>query len=244
MRLGLATIIETVHTSTYCEHPETDHHIAGNVGCVAYTTTCSSKQAHGLANSQSLNHSNSDYECEDTMELDTRVASARLPIARIHLRVAPKSNIQLLLSTLHNTARIDHCHICHENIKAISILHPVDVKEAYSHSESCYQRIQWHDRSQWCCCASLGLEEDSVEGRLDLRSEGSLTEVVELLLWSDSSNGYGSRWSTYPGSVPDDAIVEEVGNEMDINPEDKTSYTTQNREAFLKYVENQCCPQH
>jgi len=26
---------------------------------------------------------------------------------------------------------------------------------------------------------------------------------------------------------------------MDINPEDKTSYTTQYQEAFLKYVENE-----
>jgi len=28
---------------------------------------------------------------------------------------------------------------------------------------------------------------------------------------------------------------------MDINPEDETSYTTQNQEAFLKYVENEYC---
>jgi len=31
---------------------------------------------------------------------------------------------------------------------------------------------------------------------------------------------------------------------MDINPEDKTSYTTQYQEAFLKYVENECCAKH
>jgi len=28
---------------------------------------------------------------------------------------------------------------------------------------------------------------------------------------------------------------------MDINPEDKTSYSTQYQEAFLKYVENESC---
>ena len=31
---------------------------------------------------------------------------------------------------------------------------------------------------------------------------------------------------------------------IDINPEDKTSYTTQYHEAFLKYVENQYCAKH
>jgi len=33
-------------------------------------------------------------------------------------------------------------------------------------------------------------------------------------------------------------------NGMDINPEDKTSYTTQYHEAILKYVENQYCAKH
>jgi len=31
---------------------------------------------------------------------------------------------------------------------------------------------------------------------------------------------------------------------MDINPDDKTSYTTLNQEAFLKYVENEYCAKH
>jgi hypothetical protein len=31
---------------------------------------------------------------------------------------------------------------------------------------------------------------------------------------------------------------------MDINPEDKTSYTTQYQEAILKYVENEYCAKH
>jgi len=31
---------------------------------------------------------------------------------------------------------------------------------------------------------------------------------------------------------------------MDINPEDETSYTTQYKEAFLKYVENEYCAKH
>jgi len=33
-------------------------------------------------------------------------------------------------------------------------------------------------------------------------------------------------------------------NGMDINPEDKTFYTTQYQEAFLKYVENEYCTKH
>jgi len=31
---------------------------------------------------------------------------------------------------------------------------------------------------------------------------------------------------------------------MDINPEDKTFYTTQYKEAFLKYMENEYCAKH
>jgi hypothetical protein len=31
---------------------------------------------------------------------------------------------------------------------------------------------------------------------------------------------------------------------MNINPEDKTSYTTQYQQAFLKYVENKYCAKH
>jgi len=31
---------------------------------------------------------------------------------------------------------------------------------------------------------------------------------------------------------------------MDISPEDKTSYTTQYKEVFLKYVENEYCAKH
>jgi len=31
---------------------------------------------------------------------------------------------------------------------------------------------------------------------------------------------------------------------MDINPEDETSNTTQYQEAFVKYVENECCAKH
>jgi len=31
---------------------------------------------------------------------------------------------------------------------------------------------------------------------------------------------------------------------MDINPEDETSYTTQYKEAFLKYMKNEYCAKH
>jgi len=34
------------------------------------------------------------------------------------------------------------------------------------------------------------------------------------------------------------------GKGMDIIPDDKTSYTTQYQEAFLKYVENEYCAKH
>jgi hypothetical protein len=37
---------------------------------------------------------------------------------------------------------------------------------------------------------------------------------------------------------------EKWDKQMDINPEDETSYTTQYQEAFLKYMENEYCAKH
>ena len=46
MKPGLAKIIEKVYISTYCESPETDHHIAENACCIDYADTWSSKRVH------------------------------------------------------------------------------------------------------------------------------------------------------------------------------------------------------
>jgi len=81
MRPGLAKIIEKVRISTYFESAEADLHIAENACCIDYADTWSSKRVHWLSKSQSPDRSTSHYGCEDTLELDTGVARARLPIA-------------------------------------------------------------------------------------------------------------------------------------------------------------------
>ena len=81
MRPGLAKIIEKVRISTYYESAETDLHIAENACCIDYADTWSSKRVHLLSKSQSPHRSTSNYGCEDTLELYTRVARVRLPIA-------------------------------------------------------------------------------------------------------------------------------------------------------------------
>jgi len=85
---GLAKIIEKVRISTYFESAEADLHIAENACCIAYADTWSSKRVHWLPKSQSPDRSTSNYGCEDTLEIDTGVARAHLPIVWIHPGVA------------------------------------------------------------------------------------------------------------------------------------------------------------
>jgi len=109
MKPGLAEIIEKVCISTYCECAETDLQIAENGGCIDYTDTWSAKQVHSLSNTQSPDRSTTYYGCEDTLELDTGVVRACLPITWIHARVAQKPKIQRLPATIHNTGWVDDC---------------------------------------------------------------------------------------------------------------------------------------
>jgi len=103
MRPGLPKIIEKVHISWYCESSETDLGIAENACGVDYADTWSSKPFHWLSKRNSPHRGTTDDGCEDTLEVDTGVAQARLPITRIHTQVPPKSKIQLILATLHST---------------------------------------------------------------------------------------------------------------------------------------------
>jgi len=80
MRPGLAKIIEKVRISTYYESAETDLHIAEIACCIDYADTWMSKRVYSLSKSQSPDRSTAHYGCEDTLELDTGVARARLPI--------------------------------------------------------------------------------------------------------------------------------------------------------------------
>ena len=81
MRPGLAKIIEKVRISTYYESAETDLHIAENPCCIDYADTWSPKRVYVLSKGQSSHCGTSYYGCEDTLELYTGVARARLPIA-------------------------------------------------------------------------------------------------------------------------------------------------------------------
>jgi hypothetical protein len=135
---GIATIIENECISWYFESPETDLHKPANACSINYTNTCSSKQGHWLSTNHSPQSCTSDYGCEETLELYTRVARAHLPIMGIQTRVTSKSKIQWIPATLHNSRSIDHCKVCHGCTEAIPILDPVDVEEAYSHIASPY----------------------------------------------------------------------------------------------------------
>jgi len=88
MRPGFAKIIETVRISWHCEWPVTEIHIAENACCNDYADSWSSKQVHSRWKSESTNCSTTYYECENTVEFESGVAWASLPITRIHLWVA------------------------------------------------------------------------------------------------------------------------------------------------------------
>jgi len=207
MKPGLAKIIENVRISWYFGSPEIDLPIAENACCIDYTDTWSSKWVHWLSKCQSSHRGTTDYGCEDTVELNTGDARAPELITGIHTRVALKSNIRWLLATFQNSRWVDHCELCHGSFEAISILDPIDVNEAYSHIASQYHTEQWHVCSQGRHDASFGQEEDSIEGRLVLCCEVSLTEVVEILRWSDSNHRHAAHFCIYPRSFSEVAIV-------------------------------------
>jgi len=130
MRPGLAKIIEKVRISWYFESPEADLHKAENACCINYANTWSPKWVYWLSKSQSPQCSTSDYGCEDTLELYSGVARARLPLTGIHPRVASEPKIRWISATIHNSGWMDDCQVCHGSIEAISILDPLDVEEA------------------------------------------------------------------------------------------------------------------
>jgi len=207
MKPGLARIIEKVRISWYFESPGIDLHIAENACCIEYTDTWSSKWVHWLPKTQSPHRGTSDYGCEDRLQFYTGVARARLLITGIHMRVAPKSKIQWLQATFHNSRCMDHCEVCYGSIEAISILDPVDVDEAFSLIASRYHSAQWQVRSSGWRQASVGTEEGSMEGRLVLRCEDDSTEAVQILHWSNSNDRYASHICTYLRSFLDVVIV-------------------------------------
>jgi len=207
MRPGLAKIIEKVRIWWYFESPEADLHIAENACCINYANTWSPKRVYWLSKSQSPHCSTFDYGCEDTLDLYTGVARARLPFTGIHTRVASKPKIQWILAAIYNSGWMDDCQVCHGSIEAISILDPLDVEEAYSHIASRYHIIQWHVRSHGWRDESFGQDTDSMEGRPVLRGEVSSTEAFQILRRSDSDDRHASYFRTHPGSFQEVAII-------------------------------------
>jgi len=207
MKPGLAKVIDKLHISWYFGSPEIDLHIAENACCVDPTVTWWSKRVGWLSTSQSSHRGTSDYGGENTVELNTGVAWARLPITGIHTPVAPKSKQHWLPAPFHNSRWVDHCEVCHGCIEAILILNPADVQEAYSHIASCYHSVQCHVRTPGQRDVSLGQKEHYVEGRLVLHCEVRSTEAVEILFRSDSEVGQASHFSRNSWTFSEVAIV-------------------------------------
>jgi len=207
MRPGLAKIIQKVRISWYFESPEADLHKAENSCCINYANTWSPKRVHWLSKSESPHCSTSDYGCEDTLELYSGVAWECLPLTGILPWVASEPKIRWISATIHNSGWMDDCQVCHGSIRAISILDPLDVEEAYSHIASCYYSVQWHVQSHGWRDASFGQEEDSMDGRFVLHCEVSSREALQILHRSDPNNGHAFDVRAHPWSFPEVAIV-------------------------------------
>jgi len=146
MRPGLATILEKLRSSWNFDSPETDLSIAANACCIDYADTRLLKRIHWLSKSQCTNCSTTYYGCENTVGFDTAVHWASLSIPGIHLQVAEGSTISWFWATVDNTSWMEHRQVRHPRLKAIAILNPVDVKEAYGYSASWYHCLQWFVR--------------------------------------------------------------------------------------------------
>jgi len=139
---------------------------------------------------------------------------------------------------------MDYCQVSHGSIQAIPILDPVDVEEAYSHIASLDHSLQWHVWSHGWRYASFGLEEDSLEGGLVLRWEVSSTDAVQILFRTDSNMVMLLVSAQILDPSHNLPSFRKWDKGMEINPENETSYNTQYKEAFRKYVENEYCAKH
>jgi len=193
--------------SWYFECPETDLQTVENAGCINESNTWSPKRVHVLAIWECLHCSTSDYGCEEMLELYTGVAQAGLTFTGIHMEVASKPKIPWIPATIHNSGWMDDCQVCHGSIEAISILDHVDVDQAYSHIASFHHSVQCHVRSHEWRDGSFGKDGDSMQGRLVLCSDVSLTEAFLILHRSHTNDGYSSDFRTQPRSFQEVAIL-------------------------------------
>ena len=146
MRPGLAKIINKIRISRHIRTLVTELDNAENACCIDYSATWLSKRVYWLSKCESTYRSTTYDGTGNMVESDTGVASASLPIMRIHPAVAQESKVQWLPATLYNTGWMDHCEVRHESVEAIPILDPLDLAMAYSDSASHHRCLQWHAR--------------------------------------------------------------------------------------------------
>jgi hypothetical protein len=139
MRPRFVKTFQKVGTASYFDSPETDLHYAANTYCLDYTKTQPLKQFHSLSDTQSPHYSTTNYRCEYTLEPNTGVAWLGPRIMWIHMIIALKWKIELMLAAVHNSVRMDHCTVSHGSVEVLLTLGSMDSKHAYSHMASRYQ---------------------------------------------------------------------------------------------------------
>jgi len=244
MRPGLAKIIEKVLISWDFESPETDHHIAENACCINYADTWSPKRVHWLSKSQSPYCSTSNYECEDTLELYSGVARARLPITRIHARVASNPNYAENWPLFRTQDEWSIAKYIMEVLRPfrywtlwMSKRHTVTLhriitvyNEMFDHLDGVMRALA-KKKTPWkeelFFAVKLARQKRSKDYAEVTPPKGMLLVSAHILNHFRKLRSF-RKWD----------------KGMDINPEDETSYTTQYQEAFLKYVENEYCAKH
>lgn len=169
IRPGLAKIIVNVSIWTYFDSHETDLEIAANAHWIDYTDPCPSKRVHWQSTHQSINCGTENYSCGDTMGLNSGVAWANLPITRIHPGVISEVIIQWLPATLYHTGRMNQHEGHYGWIKAIPILHTVNVKMVYGFSALYCCSVHCHVRSYGLHHRWFSYAEHSFGGILILR---------------------------------------------------------------------------
>jgi len=110
---GLPKIIPKVLIWRIFARYENDLGIPWNACGTAYADTWSSKRLHLQSKSYSTKCHTTYYGCENTVEFNTSVAWARLPIMGIHPWVAEESKLPQIPATLHNTRSMEHCPVHH-----------------------------------------------------------------------------------------------------------------------------------
>jgi len=244
MKPGLAKIFEKVRISRYFDNNETDHHIAANARCVDDVDTGSSKRVHWLSTSQSTNCSPTCYGCENSVEFDIGVAWASRPITRIHMRVAEESK------------SCEYCSLYTTGDEWTIIKYVMEVLRPFwywtlwmlkRHTVTLHHVITVYDDMF-----------DHIDGVLRALAKKN-TQWKEDLYFAVKFARY--KPSKYYAEVTPTTGMLRISAQilhrfrklqsfrkwdkgMDSNPEDKTSYTIQYQDAFLKYVENEYCSKH